>query len=330
MLDAVESIAAALRIRVQGADDVGGAVAAWASAGTLLVGPDLAPALASEVLRRRPRVYLVGFDAADLGPWSVPLGAEVIPLPQAVAWLSDVLGASDDTACPVVAVVGGSGGAGASTVAASLALASARGGSPAALVDADPYGGGLDLLLGAERTPGHRWSRLTGAQGEVGDIRGVLPAVEGVTLVAMDRAVGELPGVTAVQAVVRSLARHHRLVVIDAGRTPWPAVRGLVRTAGRTLVVASAGVRSVASAGSVVRAWELPDAGVVVRGTPRLRVPPELVAEALDLPLAGVLPFDRRLAGAAEAGEPPLGGRTWDRAVRRLLATTTQGDDDGD
>ncbi|MDN5570754.1 MAG: hypothetical protein L0G22_05770, partial [Propionibacteriaceae bacterium] len=54
VLDAVESIAAALRIRVQGADDVGGAVAAWASAGTLLVGPDLAPARASEVLRRRP------------------------------------------------------------------------------------------------------------------------------------------------------------------------------------------------------------------------------------------------------------------------------------
>ena len=43
------------------------------------------------------------------------------------------------------------------------------------LIDADPRSGGLDLLLGAERTAGWRWPRLATARGHLGDLTGQLP-----------------------------------------------------------------------------------------------------------------------------------------------------------
>ncbi len=328
--DAVESVAAALGLRVGREVTAAGALLAWRTAAVLLVGADLAAALASEAPKRRPRVYLVGFDAADLASWSVPLGAEVIGLPHGVTWLSAVVGADSDEACPVVAVVGGSGGAGASTFAAGLALAASRSGVPCALVDADPLGGGLDLLLGAERTPGYRWPRLAGAYGEVGDVRDLLPAVAGVSVVAMGRGESEAAGPEAVQAVAASLCRHHGLVVLDCGRSPWPAARMLVRGARPALVVTGAGVRSVAATASVVRALDLVDAGVIVRGTPGVRVPPELVAETLELELWGAVPHDAALAAAAEAGELPRGRAAWRRAVDAIVARVLAEASDGD
>ena len=65
-----------------------------------------------------------------------------------VAALSD----ADDDAGPtrargaVIAVIGGRGGAGASVFATALAHSATE----ALLVDLDPWGGGIDLLLGAE------------------------------------------------------------------------------------------------------------------------------------------------------------------------------------
>ena len=56
-----------------------------------------------------------------------------------------------------VAVVGGCGGAGASVLAAALAVTAVRHGGRALLVDCDPLGGGLDLVLGAEHVAGLRW-----------------------------------------------------------------------------------------------------------------------------------------------------------------------------
>ena len=187
----------------------------------MVVGGDVAPELAALSPRRRPGVYLTGFDAGQLAAWSVPLGAEVICLPEGEALLSHALGAQTGPGAPVVAVVGGHGGSGASTLAAGVAFAAVRGGRSCALVDLDANGGGLDLLLGAERLAGWRWPRLSSARGEVGDLREFLPVVDGVTLVSAARPSGgervEPPDIAAVESVVGSLARHHDLVVLDAG-----------------------------------------------------------------------------------------------------------------
>lgn len=324
--DAVESTAAALGLHVAVVIGAEAALARWASARVVLVGGDQAAALASVGPRRRPHVHLVGFDPVELGTWSMPLGAAVIPLPQGVAWLGGVLAADAGSESRTVAVVGGSGGVGASTLAAGLALAGAARGWSSALVDLDPLGGGIDLALGAERVAGWRWPRLAGARGEVGDVRGVLPVIGGVTLVAMGRepvGVGELT-VESVHAVLGSLGRRHDLVVLDAGRTPLPAARQVVRGAGATVLLAGGGVRAIASAACVAADLEAGAVGVVVRrsaGGP----PGVVVADALRLPLWGDVPTDRRVAADAEAGEPPLRTRSrWGRAVGRVLETVWQ------
>lgn len=326
VIDAVESTAAALRaevVRAASADEV---LARWNQARALLIGPDLAAAVASAGPRKRADVFLVGFDPAQLGVWSMPLGATVIPLPHGVAWLSAVLSADPGDGAPVVAVTGGSGGVGASTLAVGLAQAAAMRGMSAALVDADPAGGGLDLLIGAEGVAGHRWPRLVGARGEVGDIRGLLPEAEGVTVVSMARGDDDLPGPESVQAVLGSLARYHDLVVADCGRAGWGAARSLLRSADQALLVVSGGVRSVAAAARVLRSGDLREPGVVVRAVPGVRVPPEVVADSLGLDLAGWMPNDGRLVASAEAGDAPWRARSrWARAVDRLLDRVLMG-----
>ncbi|NLE18592.1 MAG: hypothetical protein GX632_08660 [Propioniciclava sp.] len=322
--DAVEATAAALGLRVR-VVDVDGALARWPSARVVLVGGDRAAALASTGPHRRPHVYLVGFDPVELGTWSMPLGAEVIPLPQGTAWLGGVLAADAGPDSRTVAVVGGSGGVGASTLAAGLALAAVRRGLTCALVDLDPLGGGLDLVLGAERAPGWRWPRLLGARGEVGDVRGVLPVVEGVTVVAMGRGPDEgALTVESVRAVLGSLGRHHGLVLLDPGRVPLPAARQAVRGAEATVLLAGGGVRAVAAAARVAAGLEGTGAGVVVRRAPG-GPPVTVVADAVGLPCWGDVPTDRRVAADAEAGEPPWSGRSrWGRAVARVLERVWQ------
>src|SRR5918997_5847376 len=76
----------------------------------------------------------------------------------------------------VVAVVGACGGAGTSTLAAAVAHGLRRSREPAALVDLDVPGPGLDVLLGVEDAPGARWPELAAARGDV-DGRGLLAAL---------------------------------------------------------------------------------------------------------------------------------------------------------
>ena len=327
--DAVLSTAATLGVSVQSHDGrAGGLLRLWSAAGVLLVGGDMVAAVAALGPPRRPRVYLVGFEGDSLAGWSVPLSAEVIPLPRGAAWLSAVLSADATVGCPVVAVVGGSGGVGASTVAAGLAFAARRRGSASVLVDVDPVGGGIDLLLGAERTPGWRWPKLAGARGEVGDLRGFLPEVDGVGVVSMARSGPDVsatpPGAEVLQAVVGSLGRHHDLVVIDAGRFPAPESRHQVRAADVTLVVTGSSVRAVAAASETRRLLDLESAPVVLRQQRGAGAAASQVAELLDARVMGSVPTEPRLARLAEEGRRPvLNRRTkWSRSMEALLAST--------
>lgn len=319
IVDAVESVAATYGITVGRIDVPEGVGRFWRQPRVVLVGDDLAAAVAAASHARRDRVYLVGFDAAGLGTWSMSLGAEVIPLPQGTASLSAILSQDADGRAPVAAVLGGSGGVGASTLAAGLALGQARR-AAAALVDLDPLGGGLDLLMGVETGAGHRWPRLMEAAGEVGDMRGLLPEAEGVAVLSMAREGAAAPTPAATSAITGSLARHHGLVVVDCGRHPSAAARTMLRVASAIVVVSGGSVRGVAACVQQLQAWDVRTAGLVVRRQPGVRVPPEVVAETLGLELWGVVPHDPALITAAEAGDPPWrSGSAWSRAVNRVL-----------
>lgn len=77
----------------------------------------------------------------------------------------------------VVAVIGGCGGAGASWFSVALA----RVATDALLVDLDPWGGGIDLLLGAEGVSGLRWPDLAvqGGRLNFSAVREALPRHRG-------------------------------------------------------------------------------------------------------------------------------------------------------
>ena len=324
--DAVLSAAAALGPPVEVVSSAADGLERWAAAAGVLVGEDLAAGLASLGPRARPGVYLVGFSASELGRHSVPLGGQLIVLPEGPRALRAFLAAAGGSGARGGAVGGARGGVGASTLAAGLALAAAHGGGAAALVDADPLGGGIDLLLGAERAPGWRWPGLLGARGEVTDVRRFLPQVGGLSVVAMERptpggAAGPPPGAESVRAVLGSLARHHDLVVLDPGRSPLPSVRPALASCRRVVLLSGTAVRAVAAAESVLGTVEAPEVVLVVRRSPGSRVPPDAVGRALGLPVAAVVPEERALARAAEEGDVPgrpARGR-WPRVVARLL-----------
>ncbi len=205
--------------------------------------------------------------------------------------------------------IGGRGGAGASTLVAALALAGVRRSLRTAALDADPLGGGLDLVLGAEDVPGLRWSDLVGARGRVGSagLLASLPVAEGVSLVSGDRALlGEVPA-DSMTAVLEATARGCELVVVDLPRHLDAAALAAVRGADRTLVVVPAEVRATAAAARVVSALRgsAAEIGLVVRGPAPGDLDARLVADSLGVELAGECRAEPGLAAALDRGEPP-------------------------
>lgn len=331
--DAVLSAAAALAVPIERVTSATGGVDAWALASCVLVGVDVAEAMAGLGLRPRAGVFVVGAPAGRVAHWSVPLGGQVIVLPEGLSTLSAVLADDRGRGAPIVPVLGGSGGVGASTLAVGLACAARRRGLRAALVDLDPLGGGLDLLVGAEREPGWRWSGLLGARGEVSDVRRLVPQVDGLSVLALSRpALGhtpELPGDDAVRSVLGSLARHHDLVVVDPGRGPWAPGRAALSLAQVPVLVSGAGVRAVASSLAVLARVERGVTPLLAVRRGDSHVPPDAVGRALGLAVASVLPEDRRLPRLAEQGDPAgrWGRGRWARAVDALVATIVEGRD---
>jgi secretion/DNA translocation related CpaE-like protein len=277
----------------------------------VLVGAD---ALASAVLRslpRRPGVVVVTAGELPAAQWAsaVELGAErVVVLPHDETWL--LARASAAVRSPVergwlVAVGGSCGGAGASTVATAVALAAAPG---VLLVDGDPWGGGLDLLLGAERADGLRWPDLAGLRGRVaGDaLLAALPEVRGVHVLASSR---ESPGPVpdeAVVAVVEAARAVGFPVVVDLSRATPTDGAAVLADADLAVLVVPGRLRAATAARLLVDLPGSPwSAAQLVVG----RVPGGLgraeVADVVGRPVVAELPHDRSALPRAERGEPP-------------------------
>ena len=263
----------------------------------VLVGVDQGAALAELRLPRRAEVYLLTETgtAPEAYQWSVPLGAAVVVVPGNARWLSGAIAdlsrrpsGSGQTIC----VAGGSGGVGTSTLAAGLAFAAARSGRRTALVDLDPGGGGLDLLVGAERLDGWRWPRLVAARGHLGDVGDQLPSVDGVELLSMGRGVEAVrPPAEAVRAVLGSLTATHDLTVVDVPRPLENARVEPLSTAGAWLLVVRDDLRGVTGGREGVRALEAVGVRprlVVRTGRTRL-LDPQTVAEGVGMDRYAVL-----------------------------------------
>ena len=154
----LDRVAAAVGVRVVHA---GGALSrkTWSAAAAVVLDEAAAHRCGRAALPRRAHVTLLTLADPATATWAaaVAVGAEhVLRLPEQerdlVRALAEAAESSRDDGLrgDVVAVIGGCGGAGASSLAVALAQVT----GDALLVDLDPWGGGIDLLLGAESAAG--------------------------------------------------------------------------------------------------------------------------------------------------------------------------------
>ncbi|WP_436787872.1 septum site-determining protein Ssd [Yinghuangia sp. YIM S10712] len=318
LLDELLRLCAVTGIEPEVHGDPQDARSAWSESPLVIVGDDLSEPAIHCAFPRRDDVVLLGTDLDDGDIWrrAVAVGADhVIFLPDAEAWLVDRLADIADTAdaaAPAalcVAVVGGRGGAGASTLACALAVGAVQRGRAAALVDADPLGGGIDVLLGGEAASGLRWPDLSGARGRVdgGALSAALPRLHGLTVLSWDRgAAGAVPPDT-MRAVVGAVRRRHDVVVVDIPRHADAVAEEALAQCGTGLVVIPSELRAIAAAAQVVAQVRpiVRDLRAVVRTPSPCGLSPDEVACNAGLPLAGELRNEPHLVESVERGEPP-------------------------
>jgi hypothetical protein len=134
----------------------------WQDAALVLLGEDVAEPprgiTAPTVLIAVDDATSAARTSTDAYAAAARLGADQVAiLPAAAEWLVQrMIAAVEPPVAPATTagIVPGCGGAGATVLAAALALEAQRAGLPTVLVDADPLGGGTDLVLGAEAAPG--------------------------------------------------------------------------------------------------------------------------------------------------------------------------------
>nr|WP_044362439.1 septum site-determining protein Ssd [Streptomyces natalensis] len=288
---------------------------AWEAAPLVVIGEDCADRLRG--VGRRAAVVLAGRDADDpaLLRRAVAIGAErVLALPDGERWLVDRIADAVEGVGPparTVGVIGGRGGAGASTLACALAVTAARTGAPALLVDGDPLGGGLDVLLGGEKEPGLRWPAFTESRGRVaGDaLAESLPQLHSLRVLSWDRAGEAAIPPEAMRAVLAAARRRGGVVVVDLPRRVDDAVAEALAQVDVGLLIVPAELRAVAAAQRVAAGVRpvLGDLRVVARGVPGPDpgLPPDEIAHLLKLPLAGELAWDTGLVGDLARDVPP-------------------------
>jgi secretion/DNA translocation related CpaE-like protein len=307
LLDDMLRLCAVAGVEAEVAQDAGAGRRAWLRAPIVVVGHDVAEALIRAAPVRRADVIMVGTDPDDEEVWSrgLALGAEhVLFLPEAEEWLVKRLGDAEDgerREAVTVSVVGGRGGAGASTLAAALAFTGMRRGLRALLLDAD--------LLGGEDTAGLRWPDLQGAQGRVNGtaLRDALPTVDELSVLTWDRKDLLTVPPVAMRTVLDASRRSHDLVVADLPRRLDEAASEAVAASALTVLLVPAEIRAVAAA-SRVAAGLLPVAPhvrVAVRGPAPAGLSADVVASSLGLPLLGEMAAEPGIERALERGDPP-------------------------
>ena len=288
----------------------------WEAPPLVIVGADCAPRLLGAA--RRPGVILTGGDPDDpaLLRRAVALGAErVLALPDGERWLTDRIADAVEGVGPpalTVGVIGGCGGAGASTLAGALAVTAARTGRRTLLVDGDPLGGGLDVLLGGEKEKGLRWPAFAESRGRVacGALADSLPRLHSLRVLSWDRGADVTIPPPAMRAVMAAARRRGGVVVVDLPRRVDEATAEALAQVDMGLLLVPTELRAVAAAGRAASGVQqvLGDLRVVARGVHGRHghgLPPDEIACLMGLPLAGEVPWEAGLLMDLSRGVPP-------------------------
>lgn len=335
LFDEILRLAAAVGCETQRAWDVAAARKHWEHAPLVLIDDQ---AIDGELPRRNgillvtkgpptPETWRRAFEAGVEKVISLPDGE-----PTLVGALADV---AEGPAVPggcVVGVVGGRGGAGASVLAATIGLVAAKNGD-ALLIDCDPLGCGLDLLLGAELSNGLRWPGILVAGGRISmpTLAGALPEHRyrggRLPFVSCDRD-GNGPTAKAIASVVEAGRRAGNVVVCDLPRHLGPEAEAVLERADLVVLVVPAEVRACVAAKRVAGkiAERSSRIGLIVRGPAPGGLHPDHATEAVGVPLLATMAPERQLDRTLETGqfEPRPRGPLM-RAARLVLAEARAG-----
>lgn len=176
---------------------------------------------------------------------------------------------------PCVAVLGGCGGAGASTLAAGLARSALHSGRAVVLIDADPLGGGLETILADDLAPGRHGK----------------PGEQSLSLLTCARPDGTPVPPESMGRALSALAADAELVVVDLPRTLGDSTRLAAAYATHSLIVTPVTERALVSAHRLLTQLGAlgPRPGLVARLPSQDLLSPQRLAELLRLPLSGVL-----------------------------------------
>ena len=331
LLDELLRLAAAAGVTPDVAGEATTALRGWASAALVVLGADIAAEVAAVAPPRRCGVHVAGWApvAPDLFRLAVGVGAEsVTALPEASGWLVERLtdlGDPEPARGLLLGVVGGSGGAGATTFACALGQVAALSG-PSLVVDADPLGPGVDRVLGVETREGIRWDALARTSGRLSarSLRDALPRRAGVaalTWYAGPTAPLE-PG--AVREALSAARRGHDTVVVDLPRSGNGLVDEVAARCDELLVLTVPTVAGVASAARLcARYVDVTRLALVVRGS---GIDAAEVSAVTGVPVRARMPDQRAMAESIDLGLGPVRsprgplGRT---AARVLAEATT-------
>lgn len=220
--DSIDRVIAAVGLRSVRAQDP--SRQSWPTAAAVVVDEDGARRCVRAGMHRRDAIFMVGSAEPTVATWAaaVEIGAErlcVLPIQEVelVRGLSEA--AEAGRIAPrlgrVIAVTAGRGGGGASVFAAALGQCAGE----SLLVDLDPCGGGLDLLLGVESSAGLRWPDLAIQSGRLSwtAVREVLPQLRGLSVLSGARTFYEIDA-GAAASIVDAGRRGGATVICDLPR----------------------------------------------------------------------------------------------------------------
>ncbi|MDT5136856.1 MAG: hypothetical protein QOD58_1118 [Mycobacterium sp.] len=331
----LDRVAAAVGVRVVhagGRNPVGRKT--WSAASAVVLDQAAAERYGQTALPRRAHVNVLTSTEASVATWAaaVAVGAErVLRMPQQEHELVGELAEAAESARDdrrrgdAVAVIGGCGGAGASLFAVALAQTAIG----TLLVDLDPWGGGIDLLVGGETTPGLRWPDLVLQGGRLNwsAMREALPRQRGISVLSGTRRGYELePG--AVEAIIDAGRRGGVTVVCDLPRRLTEATHVALDNVDLVVLVSRCDVRACAAAATIapVLASINPNLGLVVRGPAPGGLRAAEVADIAGVPLLASMRAEPRLSERLEHGGLRLGRRSaLGAAARSVLGVLPSG-----
>lgn len=282
----------------------------WLAAAAVVLDERAARRCAQAGMPRRDGVALIGPEYPSASMWTaaIDIGAQFVgALPDQEADL--VRHVADSTergglavhSGRVIAVSAGPGGGGASVFAAALARCAPE----ALLVDLDPCGGGIDLLLGAESTPGLRWPDLRLQSGRLSwtALREALPRQQEMSFLSGTRTFHDVDA-GAVGAVLDAGRRGGSTVICDVPRQPVRAAACAVQSADLAIIVSTCDVRGIAATAVVAAVTRTlnPNIGLVVRGPAPGGLQASEVAEVAEVPLLAAMRPEPMLAVRLEQG----------------------------